>query len=155
MLMRWHILFGFVISCILVHFFKFSPLAGIIIFLSSILIDLDHLFWYAYDLKTFNILRAFKDYNSPKARKLLSKCKNTKRLKKGVYIFHDVFFWTILLTLSFFFQLFLWIFIGIIIHILADLIQLKKEKQSLMSKISIFYTINKNKKKSSWKDLIS
>jgi hypothetical protein len=58
---KWHILFGFVISYILIYFFNFSLVAGIIIFISSFLIiDSDHFLLYILRKKDFNFFRFYK-----------------------------------------------------------------------------------------------
>ncbi len=46
-----HFLIGLAASIILVQHFNFSIPAGLTIFISSWIIDVDHYFWYLYSLK--------------------------------------------------------------------------------------------------------
>jgi len=149
MLPKWHILFGFVISCILVHFFDLSLTAGTIIFLSSFLIDVDHYFYYVFVKKDLYPFRAIK-WNYTLLRKMHSLTRQQKNhIKHSINIFHSIIFWTILLTLSFFFQLFLWIFIGIIIHMVLDLIYTRYHHFPIYTKLCPYIVYIKNKKKKS------
>lgn len=145
MLPKWHILFGFIVSYILVYFFHFSIFAGLIIFLSSFLIDVDHYFYYAYKSKNSSLISA---YNAG-----ISKGSNWKNLsfeqKKKAYwipfIFHGIEPLAILFLLSYFNAFFLWIFIGFIIHLTIDYIEIIYQKDPLLEKFSQIYIYWRNK----------
>ena len=146
---KWHILIGFTISYIFVQFFNFSLIAGLIIFLASWMIDGDHYLWYALESKDYNPFHTIKWYTKsiPKWHTLTLKEKD--KFKRGVFIFHGIGFWIILIVLSFIHQLFLWVLIGVAIHIIVDLIDLIKEEEPLYNKIFPCYVIRRNKNKKS------
>ena len=73
-----------------------------IIFISGIILDLDHLIYYKFNLK--KLIKDFKE-NIP-----------------HMYIFHTLEFILILVILSLFFQIAFFILIGVCLHILTDII---------------------------------
>lgn len=150
---RYHLTIGFVISFILIQFFNFSLITGLIIFLSSWLIDFDHYIWYVFEMKDKNSLHAIKWYikSIPKWRKLSHLERN--KFKRGIFIFHGVGFWLILGILSFYNKIFIWILIGILIHMIADWIDLLKKGEPLYNKILPLYVIKRNKNKKGLREL--
>ena len=128
---KYHIFIGFIISYILVQFFNFSLLSGIIIFLASWIIDSDHYLWYGFSRKDWNPFHAINWYKKsiPKWSKLSLNGRN--KFKRGIFIFHGIEFWIVLTPLSFIYNFFLWILIGIIIHMIADWIDLISKRESL------------------------
>ena len=144
---KWHFLIGFVASCILVYFFEFSLSAGLIIFLSSWLIDGDHYLWFAFETKDWNPLHAIKWYRKSVPRWFKLSLKERKKFKRGVFICHSLIFWLILAALSFINIIFFWILIGITIHMVADLIDLVKRGEPIYNKIFPLYVIKRNKNK--------
>ncbi len=146
---RWHILFGFVASYILVEFFNFSLLAGIIIFLSSWIIDIDHYPWYAFETRNWNPKKAIEWYvqSVPKWKKLSTG--ERRQFRNGIYVLHDVFFWIALIILALFYNFVLWILIGIFIHIFADWGHAISKGMPIYSKVSCLYTMKKNRNKKS------
>ncbi|MFZ5955068.1 MAG: hypothetical protein ACOYT4_01460 [Nanoarchaeota archaeon] len=151
MLPKWHILFGFVFSYILVYFFRFSLLSGLIIFLSSILIDIDHYFYY---MIKYNYYNPFTFYEKAIARtKTLNKLSYSekRKYKLGIFIFHGIEFWIILISLSFWHNFFLFILIGVFIHMIADIPDEIYHQFPFYSKISPIYTLIKNSKKQEFK----
>jgi len=150
---KWHLLIGFVASSILVYFFNFSIIAGLIIFLSSWLIDIDHYFWYAISAKDWNPLNAIRWYKKaiPKWFALTPKEKN--KFKRGVFIFHGFLFWAILSALTLVHTLFFWILVGVAIHMLADWTDLYLRGEPLDNKLFPLYVIRRNKNKRGLNDL--
>ena len=150
---KWHFLFGFVISWILVYFFNFSLLTGLIIFFSSWIIDGDHYLWYALEMKDWNPIHGIKWYRkiTPKWNSLTLKEK--RKFKRGIFIFHSLVFWVILIVLSLVHKFFFWILIGVAIHMVADLIELYFLRESLYNKIFPCYVMKKNKNKKRLKEL--
>jgi hypothetical protein len=145
---KWHILFGFVAFFILVYFFKFSLLAGLTIFLASFLIDVDHYFYYVYIKKDRSPINSYHWFVK---RIILWKAlsiKQRKNFKHPVMIFHGIEFWIILFLLSYLNPIFLWILIGIGIHILADFADMIVEKEPIYLKISSIISYLKEKSKS-------
>jgi len=147
MLPKWHILIGFVFSYILVYFFNISLTAGIMIFLASFLIDIDHYFYYVYKKRNLNPLTARK-YFAKLERFWKSRPKEKSKYKYPIIIFHGIEFVLFLIILSYFYHVFTFAIIGIILHLILDLIDCYFRKEPYYLKISQIYTFitNKNKK---------
>ncbi len=144
---KWHILIGFIVSYILVYFFNFSLLAGMIIFLSSFLIDFDHVIRYIFLKKDINPKKFWNwSMNSKKSWCSLS-CNQKRKIKFPIFFFHGIEFWIIILILAIFSPFFLWILIGILIHMIADISFLIYNHDPLYFKLSTIYTIITNKNK--------
>lgn len=144
---KWHLLIGFTAAYILVQFFGFTLQAGLIIFLSSWLIDIDHYFWYATEAKDKNPINAIKWYmeSIPKWFRMTPNERN--EFKRGIFVFHGLFFIILLILLSLYYQFFFWVFIGVIIHMVADWINLIYLKEPLYNKIFPTYVMIRNKNK--------
>jgi len=121
---KWHFLFGFLVSYVLVYFFDFSLVAGTIIFISSWIIDGDHYLWYAFEMKDWNPLHAIRWYLNSIPTWFKIPIREREKFKRGVFVCHGLIFWLILGALSFVHIIFLWILIGVGIHMVADLIDL-------------------------------
>jgi len=148
MLPKWHMLIGFIFSYILIYFFNFSLLAGVIIFLSSwLFIDLDHYFYYIYKKKDWSFFKFY--YSSLKEHEIYRQSSLEERSKapKKLFVFHGIEFWLILIILSFFNRIALWILLGFAIHMLADWAELFYIKEPFYLKLSQTYTHIKNKEK--------
>lgn len=147
MLPRSHLIIGGICSSLLIYFFHVPLLAGITIFLSSFLIDIDHYFWFVYKKRDFNPFRArryFFNFGDVWRKIPVPKRKNYRR---AILIFHGIEFWVILFGLSFLNIIFLWILAGVMIHIIADLIKLFVDKEPISSKLSVCLVANLNKNK--------
>ncbi|MDH3324680.1 MAG: hypothetical protein OEL89_03515 [Candidatus Peregrinibacteria bacterium] len=150
---KWHLLFGLVASYILVQFFNFSLLPALIIFLSSWMIDGDHYLWYLFEMKEKNPIKALTWYNKNIDKWSKMPFKEREKFKRGVFIFHSIGFWALLLILSFIHPVFLWVFIGIMIHMAADLPHLVYHGEPLYNKICLLAVIRRNKNKKSLNEL--
>ena len=150
---KWHLLFGFVSSYILIQFFDFHLSTGLIIFLSSWMIDGDHYLWYAFETKNYNPLCAIKWYNESIPKWSSLTLKEREEFKRGIFIFHSIGFWVLLLILSFIHPVFLWILIGVAIHMSADLPHLIYRGESVYNKIFLTAVIRRNKNKKSFREL--
>ncbi len=150
---KWHLLIGFISSYILVQFFNFSLFAGLIIFLASWLIDGDHYFWYAIEMKDWNPLHAIGWYRKSNPKWISLSLKEREKFKRGVFICHGILFWIFLLILIPIHNIFLWALIGVGIHMVADWIDLIRRREPLYNKIFPCYVIRKNKNKKSLKEL--
>jgi len=144
---KWHILIGSVFAYILVTFFNFSLIAGIVIFLSSILIDLDHYFLYIIQQKKFSPSK-FWEYSIDLDNKINKLSTREKaKYKLPIFAFHGIEFWSMIILLSFINPVFYWIILGIIIHMIPDFIELIYAKDPLYLKLSIIIVYITNKKK--------
>ena len=134
-----HIKYGFFFALLAYAIFPQIGLIGIIfIFLSSVLIDIDHYFAFVLSGHGFDLQKAFKWY--------LNKNKTKKDyIDSWVIIFHGFEIFIILWSLYFlldgiFSNLMLYIIIGFIFHILLDCYMLIKNKQPIYLKLSFLYT---------------
>ncbi len=153
MLVKWHILFGFTISYILIQFFNFSIFAGLIIFLSSVLIDTDHYIYYVITMKDWNPINAVKWYLEAIPKWHSKSKKQRNQFKRGIFIFHGIEAWIILFLLSYIHPIFMWILIGIVIHMVADIPDAIYRKEPLCNKILSCYVIKRNKNKKDIREL--
>ncbi len=112
--MLWtpHFIIGIITSCLLFPFYGWNVL---IILISNILIDADHYLWYVFGMKSFNLPEAFKFYKNRKLR---------LRYKNILHIFHTSEILIFLIILSFFNEFFLLVLIGVVIHLILDVIDL-------------------------------
>ena len=147
MLPRYHIIIGLIISSSIVLLFNISLISGIIIFLSSFLIDIDHYFYYIYKKKNLSIKKSYQWFvkRTIKCKKIPKK--QRKNYKSPVLIFHGIEFWLFIFILSLFYHFFFYIFIGIIIHMFVDISYIIYQRYPCTSKISQINTYLKNKNK--------
>jgi hypothetical protein len=113
----------------------------LIIFLSSIFIDLDHALRYSIKTKDFSPFKFWKW--SLKERE--KREKYLKKYKRPIFIFHGIEFFILLGVLSYFYKIFLLILIGSLIHIFLDYIEIFYHKKE-MNKFSQIYNYFENKK---------
>ncbi len=113
MLPKYHIFFGAIFSLIIFYFFKITVFQASLVFLSSILIDFDHYMFGAIRNKTLNL------------KKLYFWHKSLGRTHKPImHIFHSIEFIIFIGVLSFYYNIFLFIFIGMLFHSSLDLIEI-------------------------------
>ena len=120
----WHIFFGFLFSVFL--FFLF-PEVGItnlsLLFLSSVLIDVDHYLFYIYERRGFNLIRAYDYFIIHKKKwEKFGKCVNYN-FPPSFFIFHGLEVLLLLFVLSFFFKPLYFVFVGFSFHLLLDLFE--------------------------------
>ena len=149
MLPKTHIIMGGIASIILFLLFPhfFTLFYAFIVFLSSVLIDFDHYIYYAVKKKDLSLAKAYKWFVSKSdIWKNLSQ-NERKEYKKDILIFHGFECWLLLILLIYISPLFLFILIGIFIHMLFDFIDLYIHRYSPGHKVSQIYTHIRNKKK--------
>ena len=144
---KYHVLVGILIPAFLHFLLDVQLIVAITIALASILIDIDHYFWYVVEAKDANPLNAIKWYvkASPKIKKMPHK--KRQEYTRGVFIFHNWICWGLLFLLGFLNPFFFYILIGFMIHIIPDLVVLRRMGESIIQKISIGYVLKRNKKK--------
>jgi len=138
MLPKYHILIGFLVSLIIVFTFNIPWIGGLIIFLSSFLIDVDHYLYYVFKERDISLKNAYNYFL--KIRDKVNK--NKKNYKPLFIIFHGVETLIILLifiSLNFFRDFFSWILIGFIIHLSLDYIDYIKSGIPISGKLSQIY----------------
>lgn len=140
MLPKHHLILG-IFFCLILYFFNFSFFSLVIIFLSSVLIDIDHYLWYVFGKKQFSLKQAYSWFiKTGKYYDNLPE-KQRKKLYVGVFPLHSIEFLLPLFILGFVSPFFLFIFIGFIFHSICDLISEIWGPQRGTYKISIFYTL--------------
>jgi len=119
----------------------------LLVFLASFLIDFDHYIIAALKLKSFNLKKAY-NYNLLQGKKLLEARKKGKREKGDLFIFHTVEFMAIVLILGLYWNPFLYVLLGMIFHVILDIIYLEKKEMLYTREFSfIHWAFNKRKKK--------
>ena len=127
-----HILTSFIPFVFLFPFYNYLSFA---FFIGSVLIDIDHYFWYVIRFKDFSVKRAY-EYYLPENR--------PKREKDILNIFHVWEFWILILALSFVHIIFLLILLGMIFHLTLDFIDLNVKKTYGARAISYFYWLKRH-----------
>ena len=127
MLPKWHFLYGYVFSIVLVYFFDFSLFAGLVVFLSSVFIDLDHVLIYFLKTKNLNPWKFYSWSIERKEKFDLVSFEKRKDFKRPHYIFHGIEFLVLLVLLSSLNIFFYWILLGVSFHLVLDLVLFKKE----------------------------
>jgi len=108
-----------------------------LILLSSILIDVDHYFFYVIKKKDWNPKKAYEWFDEKMEKALVSNSCENRVFFSEFYLLHGLEFLIILFILSFIFPFFLFIFVGASFHLLSDIIYgkiafNKTEKFSIM-----------------------
>lgn len=117
------------------------------IFLSSFLIDFDHYLYYAFKKKNFNPQYSHKNLVEKRKDWLRLSKEEKQEYKRPLIIFHGIEFWILLFIFSFFNKTFIFILIGIFIHIIVDHIEILYFKDVFYHKFSQIWVIIKNKNK--------
>jgi len=148
MLPKYHLIFG-ILFIIILHFLflNLSLISLLIIFISNILIDIDHFVYYTIKKKKFNFFEAYKWYSeSSKIFDSLSK-KQKSNFYFGFYALHGIELLIILFVLGLSNKLLLMIFLGFSFHFIIDFLYSIK-KQQTFQKFSWIYNFTQRKKKS-------
>jgi hypothetical protein len=121
---KYHFLLG-IFFIIILHFIfpSLSIFALLLIFLSSVLIDADHVLYYFFKKGNLNPIRAYNWYieRGKKICHLSRKQKN--KIYPGFYLFHGIEVLTILFLLGTYVSyFFIFIFVGFSLHFVLDTI---------------------------------
>jgi hypothetical protein len=149
---KTHIIYGFIFTFLLYIIFPQIGLfeAGLI-FLSTVLIDVDHYFYYVFRNKNISLRKAINWFSERKRRwhKLTSSQiqQYQNKYKHNVLIFHGLEFVFLIAILTLYYPIFFWILIGISIHLLIDYRELMSLNMNPMIKMSQIYVYIKNKNK--------
>lgn len=149
MLSKLHIVINFLISIPLLFFSKLEYV--LIFFFSSFLIDVDHYTYYVLLEKDLSLKKAYKWFVM-KRKKLISLPKSErKKHAKGILIFHGTESLILLLTLSYFYHPFFFIFLGFLVHLIED--EIEDIPLGVMErKLSVIYQIYDYFKKRKYKE---
>lgn len=123
MLPRWHIFWGLVFSIIFKVFVPQTPYIFIFfIWFASVFIDFDHYLAAGIKNNDWRINKAI-EHNYRKRENMLSLKKNRDLCEKGEFhIFHTVEFHLLIGIISIFFAPLFFIFIGMVLHSILDII---------------------------------
>ncbi|KKM15808.1 hypothetical protein LCGC14_1692260 [marine sediment metagenome] len=146
-----HALSGLIFSLLVFAAFPNKLVGVTLIFLSSFLIDVDHYFYYVYHKRDISLKNAYRWFirRIEKLDRLSEK--EQQKYKRIFLIFHGIEFWAILIFFSFFHSFFLWILLGITVHIVLDIIDERKDRELVIGKVSQIYVYIKNKNKKEFK----
>lgn len=159
MLPKTHIIWGFIFSLILYLFFPSSIglLGASIIFLSSVLIDVDHYIYYVYKAKNWNLKKAVSWYfiNKEKFERMTKKQKD--RIYTGLCFLHGaeaLIVLALLITVpNPFSTIAIFIAIGFIFHLILDSIDLYIRNYRFDKVISFFYSLKNTKNRTLLQDV--
>jgi hypothetical protein len=124
MLPKYHLFFGTIFVGLIYLFFPQTSLYSlIIILLVNFFIDGDHLIYYFSKKKDLNLFKAYEWYKQEKSKILSLTREKRKRLYSGFYFLHGIEIVLIFLILGLFLDnLFIFIFLGSLIHFIVDVI---------------------------------
>jgi hypothetical protein len=147
MLPKYHILFGLVFIVFLYFFFPAVSLFGLaIIFLSSILIDVDHVLYYFIKKKSLNFYKAYNWYMKRVIQFNQLSREQKKKIYSGFYLFHGIEWLIILFLLGVYINhFFIFIFIGFSFHFILDTIH-EIYCKGTVDKISLIWNYHRFRK---------
>jgi len=150
MLPSRHFIFGTIFALILLIIFPQINFAGVFIILAStVLIDVDHYFYYVYKKRNLNLIKAYQWVveNGIKFNKM-SKIQR-KKIYPEICIFHGIEAIIILFVLFIYFNssLYLFILTGFIFHQFLDLIGIANAKINPCKILSLTYSLIYTKNK--------
>lgn len=112
-----HFIIGLFISFLLYFFDIIDLFPSLLILTSNSLIDSDHYFYYVYYKKNFSLRKAY-----------LWFIRKSKQSVEAILIFHGIEFITALIILAIIFPIVWWIFLGVVIHFLCEMIGEERRK---------------------------
>lgn len=142
---KTHLIISGIVSLIL-FLFGLNAVEVIIFFVSSVfIIDLDHVPKFVFSERSVNPIKFLKwsDRNKTKWEKLTSKEK--KKYKKPIYLFHNIESLMVLSFVSIYIPIIQFVIWGFIFHLVLDLFYNLYFNEEGFHKISIIYTLVKNK----------
>jgi len=116
-------------SILTVIFYPFIGLSSLLIFVGGLLVDVDHVLWYIYKTRDFNLKRCFEYFM--KSRK--PGCYNM--YEGNMTVFHTMEFVLLMLFLSTIHDFMLIINIGLIVHLMMDIIDRIMHKIGFINRI--------------------
>jgi len=147
MLPSSHIFLGAITSFfIFIIFPQIGWLAFLIIFLSSVLIDFDHYLYYVVKKKDFSLMNAYAWFIKNRDIWMALSKKEKEKFQQGIIIFHGIECWILLILLTLISRWFLFVLIGVLVHMVFDFIELYKNNSPFYIKFSQVYTHRKNKR---------
>jgi hypothetical protein len=126
MLPKWHIFWGFPLVFV---FWVFNPsisyLTLLLLFSSSVLIDIDHYITAVTKTKRWSISKNYKHYKNLISQTKIKKSKGIRE-KGDFFLFHTLEFHLLIALLSFIWIPMFYVFIGMVYHSIFDVIWMVK-----------------------------
>jgi len=146
MLPKAHFVLGFLFAAVLFCLFPDIGLIGaLIIWASSVLIDVDHYTWYVSKGKDFSLRKAY-NYDVLKGQKMAKLSREERNKYKNEILFlHGFEPLLAIYLLSFIWPILFFVFIGFVYHLLTD-IYYEISRGYRVDKISLIYDIINYKK---------
>ena len=140
-----HLIFGLIFALILLLIFPEIGFMGFgIVFLSSVLIDVDHYLYYVIKKKDWNLKNAYNWFVEKEKEFRKLSIEKRKQFCLPLYFLHTMEFLLIFAVLSVFSNIFLYIFTGFVFHVFMD--SMLGIYQGYGHQISLIYNILKSKK---------
>ncbi len=136
MLPKWHILSGLIFSLALYLLLGVSIINSSIVFLASVLIDIDHYLFYIIKFKDRNLKKAY-----------LWHKKLGRKHKPAMHLFHSAEFLFLVFALSLFSEIFLFILVGMLFHTLFDIIDMAVHRIFTREYLLLRYLLAKDNSK--------
>lgn len=130
-----HFFFSLILAALLYPIFNWKVL---LILAGSVLIDIDHYFWWICKYKKFNLIKAYTFF----MRNM--EANDFTNVDGILIIFHTIEFLLIMIVLSFYFEYALAFTIGLIFHYFLDLIFLYFVPKHFIANHSIIYWLLKH-----------
>jgi hypothetical protein len=148
MLPKCHIFFGLIFSALICFIFRSISFIGIsIIFLSSVLIDLDHYLFYVCKTNDFSLKNSLAWFAERRQKFMKMTLSQKEKFKRQQIILHGIEFFIPLVILSCFYPVLNFVLIGVAFHMTLDFIEIFYLKERFYQKISQVYVYFTNKKK--------
>lgn len=128
MIPRWHVFYGAIFSILL---WVVAPNIGlfnlILVFLSSVFIDLDHYISAVKQNRSLNPFKAFRYYDKLTLEIAKKHKKGIRMREPHFHVFHTIEFHILIALLGLIWTPFFYIFIGMTFHSLLDVYSLMKD----------------------------
>lgn len=150
MLPSAHVIFGAIFSLILYLLFpQIGLTAAAVIFLSSVLIDVDHYLYYSIKFNDWNLKNAYKWFIHKTMKWRQLPIYQREQYQRTIMVLHGIECLILLALLILVHKIFLFVLLGFLVHLFLDFVDLMRENEPFYSKSSQIYTYikNKNKKK--------
>jgi hypothetical protein len=146
MYVKEHIILGILFSIILFLIFPQIGLVGFsLIFLSTVLIDVDHYLYYVKKKKDFSLRNAYKWFMKNHANCLKLPKEQRGKNYAGFFVLHGIEILIVLLLLTFVSNYFFFVFIGFSFHLLFDILDQTSYKKTI-DRLSVIYDYTHYKK---------
>lgn len=140
MIVEKHTLYGILLGIFLYCICEIKLILIITIVLASILIDVDHFFYYIFKFKQYNPLKMstyFRRY---------SELRNSTTMLP-IFIFHNIETVILLYLISLAFPIFIYILFGVIFHMILDWMVMPIKRYPGVIKISLIWVLIENNRR--------